>query len=179
MEEKDVVKVLQHYRHDLMNHLQMINGYLSMGKMNKVESKVSDSLAFYNEERKLISLNAPKFTLWLIQFNHVYENFRMTYQIHTENKKLHDSDEILVNLSNAIVDELRVTCDNQALFEINLQLEETFDPSYIKVTFFMEGFFCKLDKIKINEKYIGQGTELLVNETSRGKQCSFLIPCNT
>lgn len=179
METKDVVKVIGDYRHDLMNELQMVHGYLSMGKIDKVENKVKECIAFYSEERKLMSLNVPAFALWLIQFNHVHDNFRLTYQIHTENKKLNHFDEMLVRLSNAIIDELKITCDNMELFEIHLELKETSDPLHIEFNFFIEDCFCKLDKIKINEKYMGQVNKLQVIDTTEGKLCKVLIPCNT
>src|SRR5699024_2465964 len=40
MEEKDVVGLLQNQRHDMLNHLQIIQGYLSMGNTEKVKDKM-------------------------------------------------------------------------------------------------------------------------------------------
>ncbi|WP_170138766.1 Spo0B domain-containing protein [Oceanobacillus chungangensis] len=85
MEEKEVVEVLQFYRHDVMNDLQIISGYISMGKLEKVEKKFGELFSFYEEERKLMSIKAPKFILWLIRFNNLYNNFRLTYNIQVEN----------------------------------------------------------------------------------------------
>lgn len=180
MEERDVVKVLQHYRHDLMNNLQIVHGYLSMGKIDKVENKMKECIAFYNEERKLMSLNMPKFALWIIRFNSVYDNFRLTYQLHTENKQLHDYDELLVNRCNDIISKMKLNGDSQELIELHLELQEQqTDPSQIEVTILIKSGFCEQDKRKINEKLMEQIHDIRVNETSNGKVVHFLIPCNT
>lgn len=179
MEEKDVVNVLQHYRHDLMNNLQVVHGYLSMGKIDKVESKVNECIAFFNEERKLMGLNMHKFTLWIIEFNNIYDNLRLTYQVHTENKNLSDYDELLVKRCNNIINRVKVSCDPLALIEVHLQLKEQTNPSQIEVNFLINNCFCELDKLKINEKHMGEDRELHVSETANGKEIHFLIPCNT
>lgn len=95
MGPEQIVQVLQYYRHDLMNHLQIVQGYLSMKKTDKAETKLKETLDYYNEERKLMSLNAPMFMLWLIQFNSAFKNWRITYHIHTEYKDLRIIDEQL------------------------------------------------------------------------------------
>lgn len=35
MKADDVLEIIRHYRHDLLNELQLVHGYLSMGKDGK------------------------------------------------------------------------------------------------------------------------------------------------
>ncbi|MEC5422051.1 Spo0B domain-containing protein [Virgibacillus sp. C22-A2] len=178
MNEKEVVRVLQHYRHDLMNKMQIIQGYLSMGKVEIVETKVTDFLEYFNEERKLLSLNAPKFILWVIQFNNKYENFRLTYKIHTGNKKLQAIDNLLVEQFNMILVCLTKICDKTRLFELNLQISETEKPSLLRISLFIDGNSDDIDGFKQNLENMRLNYMVDVKETSNGMMCEFSVPCN-
>lgn len=81
MDEKETVGLIQKYRHDLMNRLQIVSGYLSMGKVDKAKSNLDDVLKFYEEERKLMRLNADAFMIWVLQFQDKYPSFALTYRI--------------------------------------------------------------------------------------------------
>ncbi|WP_085991791.1 Spo0B domain-containing protein [Oceanobacillus senegalensis] len=140
MVEIEVVRLLQHYRHDLMNRLQLVQGYLSMGKTEKAASKMNELFSYLNEERKLIGLEAPNFILWLIQFNHSYKNFRMAYTIHIENESLHEYDQILLSKSKYIMNYLEETCNPSELYYIDFVLQENNESSVIEGHFLVEGF---------------------------------------
>ena len=178
MDEKEVVNVLRHYRHDLMNDLQIVYGYLSMGNIESVQKKLSDCLAHYNEERKLMSLGAPKFALWIIRFNSIFNSFHLSYQIHTENKQLHDIDKLLVERGTAIMNRIRAFCSAAELFEINLKLEERSNQEGIEVTVLLEDGASTKDNQKINEEQWKQENGIDVSETSEGLMFHFIIPCS-
>ncbi|QKY69573.1 Spo0B domain-containing protein [Lentibacillus sp. CBA3610] len=65
MEEKEVIQLLRHYRHDLMNHLQIVQGYLSMGKMEKAQKKLTNYMQLLQEEGKLVNMHAPAFVFYI------------------------------------------------------------------------------------------------------------------
>src|SRR5690625_1919955 len=96
MDKKMMVQILRNTQHDLMNNLQIIQGYLSMEKIDMVKAKLVDSIDYYSEERKLIQINAPHFILWVIQFNHSHDNIKLTYRINVENIDLSKIDLRLV-----------------------------------------------------------------------------------
>src|SRR5690625_1952293 len=79
----EVISLLQHYRHDLMNQVQVIKGYLSMKKYNQVNNKLNEMIEEFERDRKLMGLNVSSFALWLIRFNSLHNNIRVTYNIHT------------------------------------------------------------------------------------------------
>ncbi|MFD1065380.1 Spo0B domain-containing protein [Oceanobacillus locisalsi] len=81
MGEEETVRLIQKYRHDLMNRLQIVSGYLSMGSADKAKYHLDNTLQFYEEERKLMRLNADTFIIWVLQFQDVYPSFTLTYHV--------------------------------------------------------------------------------------------------
>ncbi|WP_052360667.1 Spo0B domain-containing protein [Oceanobacillus manasiensis] len=177
MNEKDVILLLQHYRHDLMNHLQIIHGYLSMNKTDRVESKVQESLEYYNEERKLMHLQGTLLTLWVIQFSSYYNDFRLTYQIHTENKKIMQSDEQLVRICNRVISLISQMHAGMELFEVHLLLEETEIPEFLRVKLSIDGNFINKEEVidKLNNMEVD--FQMSTENTKDGIVCIFTIPC--
>ncbi len=84
MKDSEVVELLRHYRHDSLNDLQLVNGYLQLGKLDKVEAKMKEMVEKAAEERKLDHLNLPKSMLWILQKNWFTNNLNLTYKIHVE-----------------------------------------------------------------------------------------------
>lgn len=80
MKADDVMDLIRHYRHDLLNELQLIHGYASMGKPEKINEKVKRMIEHYQEERKLFGFQCPYFTIWLMSFNWEYSQFQINYR---------------------------------------------------------------------------------------------------
>ncbi|WP_170140736.1 Spo0B domain-containing protein [Oceanobacillus arenosus] len=173
MEEKEVVEVLQFYRHDIMNDLQIISGYVSMGKIEKVEQKFEELLSFYEEERKLMSLKAPKFILWIIRFNNLYDNFRLTYNIHLENTQLSMIDDILIKRSKKVMDFFSRITNLSTLYEVNLDLIKKRETSQIEVKFSIDGHVELANSETINSNL---ENEFHVYKRENRLESYFLIP---
>ncbi|MFD1414000.1 Spo0B domain-containing protein [Oceanobacillus jeddahense] len=100
MDEKETVRLIQKYRHDLMNRLQIVSGYLSMEKTDKAKRNLDDVLRYYEEERNLMRLNADSFMIWILQFQDAYPSFALTYRV-----------ELLESVEKSIDEqELLITC---------------------------------------------------------------------
>jgi len=97
MDEHSIIHFIILYRHDLMNHLQLLSSFHNMGNITNVENKMNEIIHYYNEERKLFSLNAPKLTLYLLFFNHHYANKNLTYHVEIDNVDLSLEDEKIYN----------------------------------------------------------------------------------
>lgn len=166
MEEEEVVTVLQHYRHDLMNELQVVQGYLTMGKADKVKTKMNELFASFNEERKLMSLNIPKFTLWVIRFNSIYKNFRLTYEIHTEYKSFQHVDRTLLERCKQILEEIKN--DPFQLVDVHLCIQEQGTNMMIKI--YINGNVDKMMDVKTKLDF---NMELI--ETDHGVLCKFVV----
>lgn len=156
MEQKEVMNLLRHYRHDLMNDLQIVHAYSSMGKLEKVKEKLTTYLAHFDEERKLMNLNAPNFTLWLIPFNSIHPNFRFTYAICDENIDIFEIDEKITESCKICVKHLQqYTCENE-LYEGELVFEYLPQKQVIQVVLTLNGVFLSElnDGLSIENEYI-------------------------
>lgn len=122
MEAKDVIQLLRLQRHDLMNDLQIVHGYLSMGKTDKVKLKVNEIIQEFQKERLLMNLNCPNFALWLIQVNWFHNNIRFTYDIHTITRDLSKYDSVLASIGNTVLESL-----NKAFKEETALVEGTIE----------------------------------------------------
>ncbi|SFA69022.1 stage 0 sporulation protein B (sporulation initiation phosphotransferase) [Lentibacillus halodurans] len=149
MEEKDVIQLLRHYRHDLMNHLQIVQGYLSMGKTDKVQKKVKNYLQQLQEESKLVNLNAPFFALYLLQFGSLHMNFRLTYHIHTENKNLQSVDQLLTDYCKQVMEKIKNATDETELYELDVRLSDV-SPVMIELEFTVNGHFPDVSSFRQN-----------------------------
>ncbi|SDQ46509.1 stage 0 sporulation protein B (sporulation initiation phosphotransferase) [Virgibacillus subterraneus] len=174
MEEKDVIEILRHYRHDLLNHLQIIQGYSSMGKTDKVNAKIAEYLQLLDEERKLVNLNVPLFALSLIQFDSLHTNFLLTYHIHTENKDLKHIDEALVSSTSQLMNEIKDMADETELYEVCLQMCEVSSSSMIELKLNVNGNLPNIEKLMKNI----ESMELVIetHQDSDGIVCLVNIP---
>lgn len=137
VESKDVIQLLRLQRHDLMNDLQIVHGYLSMDKTEKVKKKVNEIIEAFNRERKLMNINCPEFALLLIQSKWHYNNVQITYDIHTEKSNLQAFDESLTIIGKSVLEaistkELAVVAlelvikDNNTAVEVEFSLEKAY-----------------------------------------------------
>lgn len=125
MAEKEMMELLCTYRHDVMNDLQVVQGYASMGKIDRVQTKLAEWMDHLYEERKLMSLNIPKFALWLIQFNSIHATIRLSYDIHMENGNLYMLDDTLLKRCQLGIELLEKNIDEMELYNGNVTLYST------------------------------------------------------
>ncbi|WP_010098993.1 Spo0B domain-containing protein [Ornithinibacillus scapharcae] len=156
MESKDVIQLLRLQRHDLMNDLQIVHGYLSMGKTEKVTKKVNEIIEAFNRERKLMNSNCPEFTLFLIQAKWLYNNIQITYDIHTEKSELQAFDVSLTIIGNAILE--AISTEEFAVVEVELLLKDNHTAVEVEFTleetYFQESLFRKKMSKELNEVLI-------------------------
>ncbi|WP_174613929.1 Spo0B domain-containing protein [Virgibacillus ihumii] len=177
MLEEDVIQILRHNRHDLMNHLQIVQGYLSMDKPEKARSKLETFMKLMEEERKLVNLNIPKFALCLIQFNTNYQNFRLSYHIHTARQDLRSLDDMLVEQCRYLMGQIADAADEMELYMVNLQLNELDEvgKSGVEVKLAVQGNFTSEIKIKRKDSV---DLSPMVSQSDEGIICSIQIPCD-
>lgn len=132
--------ILRYYRHDVMNDLQIVQAYSSMGKLEKVEEKIAAYMVHFDEERKLMNLNAPNLALWLIPFNSIHPNFRFTYAICDEKIDISEIDEKLTTDCKSCIKHLQKITDDTALYEGKINVEYSAQ-SKIQVQIILNGTF--------------------------------------
>jgi stage 0 sporulation protein B (sporulation initiation phosphotransferase) len=161
VESKDIIQLLRLQRHDLMNDLQIVHGYLSMGKVDKVKLKVNDLLEAYHQERLLMNLNCPNFALWIIQLNWKQPNMRFKYHIHSIKNDLSRFDDVLTLTGTTLIDILTTVVENQTEvvageIDINeknslVEMVITIDGQAINKNEFKVGINNKIDNVSISE----------------------------
>jgi len=177
MEENDVLNILKLYRHDIMNQMQLVQGYLSMGATEKVAEKVHDITAAFHEERKLMALEAPKFALWLIQFNSLYDNIRITYEIHIENKNGKIADALLLQQCKNIIKYCYTYLNPMKLYEMKLNIREVADhPNQLLVEMIVDPGIT--EDLRLLNEYAVQNNKIEMKETEHGTAFTLIIPCH-
>lgn len=174
MEDREVVQLLRLYRHDVMNQLQLINGYISMNKPEMVQEKIADYNTYIHEEQKLMNLNAHSFTLWLIFFNANHANMHITYEINLSDAKLSDVDTLLKTQCEKVFDYFNDHVPDTNYCEGHLSLGVDQETSLLKTSIAINGEFQAVDENHVKQL---QGiSRLQLKKTNSGMQCDFLLP---
>src|SRR5690625_248752 len=127
MNEKTTVEILQRTQHDLMNHLQVIQGYLAMDKIDVVKEKLDECINYYEQERKLFHTNAQQFILWTTQFNHHHGNIQLIYHVNCDNLNLCHIDQQLIEDGQWVVSMIKKYGSETKLYEVNFELNKISD----------------------------------------------------
>ncbi|MFA1822551.1 Spo0B domain-containing protein [Virgibacillus oceani] len=170
MEDSDVVKLLQHYRHDLMNHLQIVNGYMNLKRPEKAEEKIKETMEYYHEERKLMHVMPPQFILWVMQVNIMFDHIKLEYQILTE-KKLHHVEHDLSARCEKVISAVNKTIGTDSLHDISLQIKDAENEPCCEVSFLIKG---ESSQEAVLSNYLNDDS-VDVRQTQSGLECSFLI----
>lgn len=168
MKENDVLQLIKYYRHQFMNDLQIIQGYLNINKLDKVESKINEYIVDYSKELELIDSQTPNFTLWILQFNAIHKNIRLTYEINT-NKKLHIIDHKLMNKCQFVISKVLELGSTDELYEVHIQIH-SIAVSTIQVKLCVDGEMEQYDYFK---QEIEKMSSLIVNKKGQQIVCTF------
>lgn len=125
MKNTEVVHLLKHYRHDIMNHLQVIKGYASMNKIDKVNNKLNQLVSLLNEESKLMNLNAPNLYLWIMQFNTIHANMRLSYTVNIDRGNLADIENQLLSRVQEVIDLIKKFGQDAELYDLEFIFSNT------------------------------------------------------
>ncbi|GEL09233.1 Spo0B domain-containing protein [Salisediminibacterium halotolerans] len=77
-EERDPINLLRHYRHDWLNRLQLISGYIDIGDVSKAREVINETINAAQNESKLSNLNIPGFAEDVLTFN--WKGYSFTLQ---------------------------------------------------------------------------------------------------
>ncbi len=176
MNAEEAVRFMQHYRHDLMNHLQIIHGYASMGNVKKIEEKIVDIIHCYNMERKLMHLQANEFCLWVMKHAYMYVDVKLEYDIHTEGKRIESIDQILTEQCEqffAVIKRLKL---KDEFITVHLVVKQE-QKDRIAMHFSVSEFFNHA-QLKEQLHQLETHFPLTVMDNSDTVECSFSVPCN-
>lgn len=166
MNDKNELKPLQYYRHNVLNELQLVQGYLYLDDIQKAKQKVQEWISSVSEEGKLFLTNASNFIVWVIMFNHTYDNIRLTYKIETTTS-LNKVDQQLVEHCKKLMQVIDENC-NHTLCHAFLHVRDI-SSSKIMFTFRVEGDFTTEDKLLNQLKNMRDNNDLVTSITSENE----------
>ena len=78
---KNVVELLRLIRHDWLNHIQVIKGYISMGRFDRVEEMLNQIVSDLEQESRLSNLNVPRLAELFLTYNWTRPKVPLKYQV--------------------------------------------------------------------------------------------------
>ncbi|MBB6451910.1 stage 0 sporulation protein B (sporulation initiation phosphotransferase) [Salirhabdus euzebyi] len=164
MKEEEVMHLLSHYRHDLLNDIQLIHGYASMGNLDKIKEKVKNVIDHFNQERLLTNLNCPHFMIWVLTFHTKYNQFKLTYQVEMGMSSLTSSDLSIYTTSEEMMDLLHKHISKDRIYNGELLIGEEEGMPFLTYTF--QGPIYKIMDLKAHLLKISFIKEVDLNEES-------------
>lgn len=119
----DVLNILRHYRHDWLNHLQLINGYLAMGRVEKVENLINEMVIQAKNESHLSNLNMDEFAEKILTFNWQGNSIWLSFEIISETGDWSKWEQMIIsyfdNIMNLLNNHTKSGEEQQAIVIIN------------------------------------------------------------
>ncbi|KKB34532.1 Spo0B C-terminal domain-containing protein [Bacillus thermotolerans] len=123
-ESLTVIEVLQHSRHDWMNHIQLIKGFLSLGKIQEAERAIEQTVMQARQEAHVCSLPFPELAEMLVTFNWKKHLFRLDCEVVDRNIHIEAEEACLVQWLSFIFDALENGVEPYAENHLYLAIEE-------------------------------------------------------
>lgn len=152
MKSRDVVHLIEQYRHDILNHLQLVQGYISLGNIEKADISVTNLLEYFQQETDLLHLNMTNVYLWFLQFPIKYNDFQISYDIDIK-KNLQYADDTVVEKLNMIMQDIEAITTPSNSYSLEIEFKDNLKACeialYLKLESngIMKEFLSKLDDI--------------------------------
>lgn len=155
--EKKVIRLLQYRRHELMNQLQIIQGYIQINKLELAIDKIGEIVESYEQERRLFHLDIPKFTWWLFTFTLDKNWFPLTYEILNFSQTIEHLDHTILSKSEEMFERLFNCVNHKQISEGKIKLIEQGENMTIQIE--LLGDFSLLQKRQFNVKTVSYTIE--------------------
>ncbi|MCU9614000.1 sporulation initiation phosphotransferase B [Caldibacillus lycopersici] len=119
MKEQDIVNLLRHSRHDWLNKIQLIKGYLSFGKLERVNEIIEEIVRQSENESKLSNLPLPQFSALLLTYNWNTNPVVLSYEVLGTGKAINVDDVVFTKWLSQFLQKLNAsvsTIDEHQLF---------------------------------------------------------------
>jgi len=154
---EEVLDLIKLYRHDLMNDLQLIQGYASMGKFDQSNEKLKQFIHKLNIERQLQTLDAPEFIFWLLKLKLFERDIQFTMSVDMSQEPISAYDEKMKNDGEVLLHFLKENSSkNMSVIPLHIEIfyEDGWNIKYVISKALNE----ILDVLK-DRDYFFQGTE--------------------
>jgi len=173
MEDSEVIQLLRYYRHNVLNQLQLIQGYVSMNKPDIAKEKLGEYNTYLQKEQKLMDVKAPSFTIWLLFFNDTHPTIRMTYDVGIKEMNLTDVDTFLTAQCEKMFDSLYDHLPKTEYYEGHFELQMARNDTLLIVNIDLSGDFSAIGRKEL--KQLQEISQFKIDKTMKGMQCSYLL----
>lgn len=90
-----VIQAMRHARHDWMNQIQLIKGFMALGKLEDAERIIETAILQARQEAHLCNLRLPNFAEKLLTFNWEERSFQLEYEVLDHETSVNIQDEWL------------------------------------------------------------------------------------
>lgn len=184
VEQLRAIRTVNHYRHDWMNELQVIYGYVQMKKLDNLMQSMGRISERMIQESKISKLGVPSLVMFLQSFRTISNDIQLEVQIKDElnlaEMPLAVDTEVL---SGAIQETVLLYChySKRSLGEVS-QLRIVFEPinDDLSVLFQFDGDIQSIQEMRSKMNSVVHG-KTIVAEQQHGEQASFRlhVPCGT
>ncbi|MFD2926100.1 Spo0B domain-containing protein [Halobacillus naozhouensis] len=154
MSKEEIIAILRHKRHDWMNQIQLVQGYASMGKMDKLQIQLNKISHDSEQERRLLNSGAYEFTVWLLTFNWTQEQYRLVYTIQN-NVDLPRHDQKMTAYAKRLLILLDEFSKKDELYEGSVQVYQGAGSHQLGITWEWKGNFTY--PMQLNKKLEQEG----------------------
>ncbi|MCP3025547.1 Spo0B domain-containing protein [Halobacillus sp. A5] len=144
MESHEVLHILRHKRHDWMNQIQLVHGYASMGKMDRVKEHLYQIIEHSEQERRLLNSGADHFSLWLLTFNWNHSHYQLSYLIEKD-VDLSSHDDQLISYAGRVLTKMDEHRVSDELYEGILQVFN--EDKYVMLNWTWAGEFMNSENL--------------------------------
>ena len=122
----NIVEILRHARHDWLNRVQLIKGYISLNNIERVNKILDEIIADAYQESKLSNMNMPEFASLLLVYNWENHKIHLEYEVLGEEpgKGLAADDHLLTKWTSSFLDTLSSSVDDCAENCLSITIEE-------------------------------------------------------
>ncbi|MCA1009811.1 Spo0B domain-containing protein [Halobacillus halophilus] len=144
MDDKEIITLLRHKRHDWMNQIQLLQGYASLGKQERLLDQIEDIKNEAENERRILNSDAVVFPIWLISFNWKYDYYRIKYSL-SEDVDLSRHDQKLQACGERMIELMNDYRVEDELYEGSVQIYKGIDEHSLGVSWEWDGRFRHID----------------------------------
>lgn len=155
-EREEVLSLLQHTRHDWLNRIQLIKGYLALGKVDQAERVIEEIVLESQQESKLTQLGLPEFASLLILHNWGWEGhtFQIEYECMNDSRASFVDDAVLTKWMRSFFEKITQSLHPLYGNQLYIAIESSERELNLHVEF--EG---KLQKIEILKQWLSKEHE--------------------
>ncbi|ADH99976.1 sporulation initiation phosphotransferase B [Salisediminibacterium selenitireducens] len=168
----ETLQILSHARHDWLNHIQLIDGYLSLKQPDKAREVIKRVIAQSQNESEMMKLQAPAFAEKVLTFNWFHHAFSLSFEASVEDIWT-DSDALLCACFDAFTSMMDRHSQSGADQDMELMIQDSVDK---QVTFHFQGVLLINDRfLKETEQFLATYSSTVDEWSLSEQECSFVL----